>query len=269
VALDQNTTASAPETTRGAAIENEIPAYRAISPGAVVSLAFGALSLLSFADSTFLSCSALAIVLGVLADRKIQRLPDVLTGRKLAQAGIALGLVFGLASVTTGTVQHYLWQVAASRFARSYVEVLKTGQLADAYWYTKVPERRKDKAPADLFKETQTRVRDPFGLEMQIGTLKNLKTRLDHSGQEIRFTRIENQGGEGIVAVATALLEVDGPPTKAFPEREQFALLTLKSDTRRSKYEWWVDEVRFPYEPRSYVPTPKPVDDGHGHGHAR
>ncbi len=104
---------------------------------------------------------------------------------------------------------------------------------------------------------------------MQIGTLKNLKTRLDHSGQEIRFTRIENQDGEGIVAVATALLEVDGPPTKAFPEREQFALLTLKSDTRKSKYVWWVDEVRFPYEPRSYVPTPKPVDDGHGHGHAR
>jgi hypothetical protein len=269
VALDQNTTASAPETTRGAAIENEIPAYRAIGPGAVVSLVFGALSLLSLIDSTFLSCSALAIVLGVLADRKIQRLPDVLAGRKLAQAGIALGLVFGLASITSGTVQHYLRRVAAARFARSYVEVLKTGQLEDVYWYTKVPERRKDKAPTDLFKETQTRTHDPFGLETQIGALKDLKTRLDHSGQEARFTRIEEQGGEGVIAFATALLEVDGPPTKAFPEREQFALLTLKSDTRKSKYEWWVDEVRFPYKPRSYVPTPKPVDDRHGHGHAR
>ena len=270
MALDQNVSPVAPETTRGAAIENEIPAYRAISSMAVISLIFGLLSPLCFAAETFLSLAVVAIVLGLLADRKIQRFPDVLTGRGLAQSGITLGLIFGLAAVTTGTVQYYLRKHAAAAFARSYANILQTGQIEDAYWYTKVPSLRKDKSPSALFGEMQTSLmNNPYAMEMQTGALKQLKKRLDGApGEEVRFSRIENQGDEGIVAVSYALLELDGPPTQDYPEKEQFALLILKADTRNSKYEWWIDEIRFPYKPNSYATEPKPVDDGHGHNHA-
>ena len=82
-----------PRPVASTVIENEIPAYRAISPLAVLSLVLGLLSLLCFTDPSFLVVAALAVTAGLLADRKIQRMPDVLTGRRLAQAGVALGLL--------------------------------------------------------------------------------------------------------------------------------------------------------------------------------
>jgi len=268
VALDQNVTPSATEPTRGSAIENEIPAYRAISPGAVISLIFGVLALFCFADYLFLPCAAFAVVIGLLADRKIQRYPEVLTGRGLAQAGIALGLIFGLASVTTGTVQSYLRKYSATKFARGYVKVLKDGGIEDAFWYTRLPDARKNKSPAEVYKEFQSGVREPIVLDSEIGMIKAIQKRLaSNPGQEIHFSKIENQSTDGLAIIATALLELHGPPTKPYRDQE-YALLNLKADGRKSRYEWWVESIIYPYEPSTFVPAPKPVDDGHGHGHA-
>ena len=44
-------------------------------------------------------------------------------------------------------------------------------------------------------------------------------------------------------------------------------LQTIADSTKGRHYEWWVDDVRFPYQPRSYSAAAKPVDDGHGHAH--
>ena len=54
VAIDPNVTRINPESNPASAIENEIPAYRAISPLAITSLILGALSILSFAHWFFL-----------------------------------------------------------------------------------------------------------------------------------------------------------------------------------------------------------------------
>ncbi len=66
---------------------------------------------------------------------------------------------------------------------------------------------------------------------------------------------------------ALALFEVHGPGSKEFPEKEQFALAILKGLREGKQYEWWVEDIRFPYKPRTYVAPTKAPDDGHGHAH--
>ena len=96
-----------PSPLAGSVIENELPTYRAISPRAVFSLICGILALFSLAHPFFYVFAVLAVVLGLSADRNIQRYPDMLTGRGLAKAGAAMGLIFGLGVFTVTTVQGY------------------------------------------------------------------------------------------------------------------------------------------------------------------
>src|SRR5262249_3478299 len=147
------TTTSMAEKSPVSAIENQIPTYRAISPEAVVSLICGVLAILSFAHWSFLICAVAAIVLGVRADRKIVRLSDVLTGRGLAQAGIALGLAFGLSAITLTVVQDWILARAASKFGRLYETVLAKGTLEDNLWYGQPPQARTGKTPEQIAKE--------------------------------------------------------------------------------------------------------------------
>ena len=42
-------------------------------------------------------------------------------------------------------------------------------------------------------------------------------------------------------------------------------LLVLKGEDYKGQRHWWVESVLYPYQPSSYVPAAKPVDDGHGH----
>ena len=73
-------------------IENELPAYRAISVRAVFSLVCGAIAIFTFAHPFFYLAAILAVVLGIVAHRAIRQHPDMLTGHGIANAGIALGL---------------------------------------------------------------------------------------------------------------------------------------------------------------------------------
>ena len=51
MAIDPNATRTNPDSGPASAIENEIPAYRAISPLAITSLILGALSILTTSTS--------------------------------------------------------------------------------------------------------------------------------------------------------------------------------------------------------------------------
>ncbi len=110
----------------GSVIENELPTYRAISNLAIFSLVCGALAIFTWAHPFFYLASLLAVVLGVLAHRTIRNYPDMLTGRGLANAGIALGVVFGLGCGTYSTVQSYVRTHLAEKFAKHYAEVLQS-----------------------------------------------------------------------------------------------------------------------------------------------
>lgn len=258
------------ELPLASAIENELPTYRAISPQAVLSLLCGVMSLFSIASPFFYLFAVLAIVLGYSADRNIKRYPDMLTGRGLAQAGAALGLIFGLGVFTMSTVQGLVRSRNAASFARYYGEVAKNRTLADMMWLGVPPGSRASLSPAEVMeKMTTSQKKDAAMMEMKTSPIRNLKRRLDSSkDQEIHFAKLEKEGTEGLTSVALALFELHGPPTSDFPATEEYALVFLKGTSQGGKgYEWWADEVTYPYKPQTADLPEKAVDDGHGHGH--
>ncbi len=255
--------------TESSPIENELPTYRAISARAVLSLLCGLLALFSIANSFFYIFAVLAVVLGFTADWNIQRYPDILTGRRLAQTGAALGLIFGLSVFTVSSVQGFIRTRNAESFAKYYGEVLKTGDMAHLLWLEIPPVQRKSVSAEEVEKKAHTTKKKEAAMyEMRTASLRNLKKRLSSKDQELHFVRIEAEGLEGITQVALALFEVHGPESTDFPNKEEYALATLKGTTEGGNgYEWWVDEIHYPYKPATAALPEKPVDDGHGHAH--
>lgn len=259
----------APPTS--SAIENELPTYRAISNRAVASLICGVLASFSFANLSFLILAVLAVVLGLSANLAIKRTPDILTGRRLANAGITLGLVFGLTVVTYTTIQNFIIGREASKFAQFYAKVLKEGSYGEALLYRQPPETREKKTPADAEKDlANMQSRDRAMVELKMAPLINLRKALAPKDAHLHFVKIEDQDvDEGHIGqisyYATAVYEVEGSTSKNESGENRFALILLKGRPKGRHYEWWAEDVRFPYVPQSYKAAPKPVDDGHGH----
>ncbi len=266
MAGNTNLTAKDAGDTVVSAIENELPAYRAISPAAIVSLVLGLVSGLSFANQYFLIASIAAVVLGVLATRKIERFNDVLTGVGYARAGIALGLIFGLASFTTEFMSDFLYRREAAKFARQYVEALKRGQLEDVLALELDPETRKERTPSDLLKEMKSKQPNVDAFEMRTMSTRSLKKRVDAIGADaVKFSKIENVIIDGFSIRAGALLDLQAPPTKTEGVDQNHALIVMLGHKDGAKFEWQVESVIYPYRLASYVPAAKPADDGHGH----
>ena len=276
MATDQKTsTLSTDPELPDSVIENELPAYRAISVRAIFSVVCGAIAIFTFAHPFFYLAAILAIVLGVLAHRAIRLHPDMLTGNGLANAGIALGLIFGLGCGTYTTVQTYVRTRLAEQFAHKYEGILQSKSLADLLWYNLHPDGRKDQTGEQLIKTIEgTKPKDKMMAEQRYGSLLALNKRLTASKDEhIEFVAIEAIGeddsrGIEMPVFALAVFEVNGPGNKDFPEKRQYALAILKGRSKNKQYEWWVDDVKFPYTPKSYAPVATgPPDDGHGHAH--
>jgi len=275
VATDQKTSAIGIESgVPGPVIENELPTYRAISNLAIFSVVCGLVAIFSWAHYFFYLAAVLAIVLGMLAHRSIRRFPDMLTGHGLASAGIALGLIFGLGSGTFLTVQHFVRARLASTFAKHYAESVQSAGLADVLTLHLAPAARKDGGGDALKKQIETAsAKERMMVDQKYGNLLALRKRLEASKEEhFEFVSIEDIGEDDshdarIPIFALALFEVHGPGSKDFPEKEQFALAVLKGMLQGKQYEWWVDDIRFPYKPRTYVAPTKAPDDGHGHAH--
>lgn len=272
MSLEQNVSPSPttpPSSPVTSAIENEFPTYRAISPHAVLAVIAGVLSVFSAVHPGFLLCAAAAVVLGFYAERKIQRYSDVLTGRSLAQAGVALGLIFGLGTVTIQFVQSQLQKSEATAFGKEFADVLKKGTMDDVVWYKQHPEFRRDKSPAEMKAEVMKGMREQQMFEMEFSNFRALKTRVEGEGGDVHFARIEEAGNLDLDNYASVLLEVHGPKTKEHPNEEEFALVFVKSakNQKTGKNEWWIDQIKYPYTPNTFVAPSKPVDDGHGHAH--
>jgi hypothetical protein len=271
VATDPSTKSSllTAEHDQAPVIENELPTYRAVSTAAVLALICGAMASFSFAGPEFLGFAVLAVVLGVWADRRIQQRSDMLTGRGLAQAGLALGLTFGLISVTYATVQGYIRTRDASQFATQYAQILREGDLGEILWYGTHPDRRKNLTPKGVLEQLQAKSNEPNMLDMKAAPVKLLKARLSSSSEEkVSFDTIESHGLDGVDPFAVALFDVEGPGTKESPEPHAHAAAILKASLSDGKRIWWVEDFHFPYKPKSYVaPVKKQDDDGHGHPH--
>lgn len=259
------------------AIENEVPAYRAIDPLAVLALVLGVASALCFADLYFLVAAAGAVVVGIVAERKIRRLADVLTGLGLARAGIALGVIFGLSAVTYSYVSDWVLRREAASFARRYVHDIfpepgapgaaEGSPIATAVWYQMPPANRRGLSPNGALEMLRRSAPDIY--ESQTRGVRTIQDRLhdDPAHRRVTFAGLERVFYDGVKPKAYALLRVAGPPTERHKDAEQFALLALEGERRGPRIHWFVETVVFPYQPNTYVPRSEPVDDGHGHGH--
>ncbi len=264
------TLSTEPEAPVQAAIENEFATYRAISPSAVFSMILGLVSIFCYADLWFLTVAIGAIVVGLLARRRINRYPEILTGTGLTTVGIALGLVFGLSSVTRLVVQNVTVQIKAGQFARQYVEVIKNDSVARAIWYQQNPAFRAENDPEKVIGQLKSARPTPVGNPYldRIRPIQDMKARLKEPGGDVKYSRIESSYLEGLKTTAFALLEVT--PAQDSPTKEpEYALLELVNDTQikpDSVGPWYIRDLRFPYKPASAVAGPeRKADDGHGH----
>jgi hypothetical protein len=258
-----------PRITAGSAIENEIPAYRAISPGAVAALILGMMSVLSFAYPYFLILPVLAVLIGFRADRKIQRLPDMLTGRGIAQAGVGLGLIFGLCSVSIDGVQGFLRKNQAKQCALEYLDHVKKDTIEQLMWLGQAPARRASTTPEAMAEELRKNPEGEQKFEMQFAGVRGLKQAASAPGSEVHFEGIETHGLDGLTPYAGAVFDVHVPnaPTPEQKENSAFVLMKAAQNPKTTRYEWYVESVQYPYKRASYTTPTKPVDDGHGHGH--
>jgi Domain of unknown function (DUF4190) len=263
----------------GTVIENEIPSYRAISARAIFCLVCGVLSVFCFAHPIFYSFSILAVVLGIWAHRTIRRFPDMLTGQGLASTGIGLAVLFGGASLTITSVQHFVRTRQARLFAVKYAQVLEAGDMSNILWYNSHPESRKDKTGADIARDIDSKPKEKQMMMSTMGPLAQLhklQSRITESkGQKVNFVELEGVGeddGHGLEMqiYALCLYEIVGPPSEKFPKEKEYSLVILKARPSGREYEWWTDSVVYPYTPSSYKAPAKPVGDSHGgeEGHA-
>lgn len=268
MAIDQNVSVKTADHT-SSVIENELSAYRAISTAAVFSLIFGVLSVLSFASLYFLAFSVLAMFLGFKAEKTIKKFPDMFTGRKISQTGFGLGLIFGLTALTIVNVQSALRANAAKAFAREMESTFQKGTLDQLIWTMQAPGVRGTLTPEEVMEKMRGKGGPaPQMFDVQYASVKAIKDALASPGSEIHFASIEKHGDFDLTMYAAALFELHDPQSKNAEEKERFALATMKAvRNSKGKYEWWVDDIKFPYQRNTFVPpTPKPVDDGHGHG---
>jgi hypothetical protein len=248
------------------AIENEIANYRAISPLAIVSLILGLFSVLAFANNYMIAISIAAIATGATAIRKIQRFPDLYTGKVFAQAGIVIALIFGTSAITTLAVGEIFRSSQAKSFAGIFEEALKKGTNEDLLWYSTNPDSRKGKTPKEVSDEMIGAAKDKMMMEQHFAQLLALKRAIDTPGSDIHFNKIEATDDDGRVLLASAVYKLHTTDPKTGKEVEDYALAGMKAIKSDDVYQWWVDTVVYPYKLGTHVKAEAPVDDGHGHG---
>ena len=262
-----------PESELASPIENELPAYRAISPAAIASLCLGVLAGLSFVEEVALLglvAAVAAIVVGAYADRQIRRMSDVLTGRGFAQAGIALGLACGLSSQTYAWVNDMLVRREATAFAKRYIAALETTRLDEPLYLQVPPGPRKEMTPEQALAKRRGGAggREEMMFRTEVVPIQGILNRLKEPGTHLEFRRIEAVFYDKMTPMTAVLMELHGPVSPKHPA-DEYVLAELKADPemRRGPARWYVGETRYPYIPKTYVAPVKPVDDGHGHAH--
>ncbi|MDB5351154.1 MAG: hypothetical protein JWN86_2401 [Planctomycetota bacterium] len=266
-------------------IENEIPAYRAISPLALTSAGLGVISALSFTDLNWLAAAALAVITGVWADRKIRRRSDAMTGRSYAHAGIALGLMFGVSAFS-----YSVWSLyALERDARKYGAVLeksfndckdtKPVDTGDILWYMIPPTARRGMTPEEVRVNMKRMPKESEKFAELDSRVRNMIAYADKD--PIKFIGVESAFFVELDAYAMILLKLgsgEGPEHKEDGGHKHtagapatvgdgYALIRARGKSEGRRYRWWIDGVIYPYSPKTYEHVEVKADGGHGHSH--
>lgn len=246
---------------RMSVVDNEIPTYRAISTPAIASLGLGLLSFLSFANLWFLILAGAAILLGVVAIRKIGRYPDEWTGLGIARAGVGFALAIGLAAATHATVNEMVLRSRATAFAKVLEGQMRGSDFATFFSYHFQPSERSSKSPQEHIDEMLKAMRDPGMFENEFGPVRLCHQKVA-AGAEFQFLRLEMVGMDDLTPFAHALYEVHDEKAGTPPE---FALVLMKARNVKGAYEWWFDQLVYPYKLGTMGGPAVKIDDGHGH----
>ena len=282
------------------AFENEIPSYRALSPLAIFSTGCGLLSVLCFVSPNWLVVAIMAVLIGIFADYRIRKVPDLLTGRSFAHAGIAMGLMFGASSLSYSYWSSFMLNRESMAFAKEFTKtlnVIKTKPVpdtSDVMWYMLHPNARSGISP----EEARARISQMIGPEGS-ATIANIEAQVRQMAKfagpkkPIEIIGIEESSFQDGTGSATVLLQLsdgqsgahehaeDEAKTKSeveshsrelgiIGEGAENALLVLRAIPSSNGYRFFVEQVRYPYLLKSYKVVPmkaKVEDDGHGHAH--
>ncbi|CAN5913547.1 hypothetical protein BH23PLA1_BH23PLA1_12290 [soil metagenome] len=245
MAIDPN---APTQTSQGdTPFENEIPEYRAISGGAVFSLLLGLIAILSFVNPYFLLAAFAAVLFGALALRKIRRNAKILTGAGLANVGIALGLIFGLAAGTFTAVQTVLIGQQATGFAEEFARSIEAKDFAGAVSLQVPPSMRQGKTSAQVIEDMQQQSIEDFESDPRVTTIRQILDRLDHPEQYLHVLGIETKGFDGLTPFAYVVLYLHGPPVNERPANE-YVMIEVRGEKQSGSNQWWVQTVTYPYE---------------------
>ena len=275
------------------AFGNEIPTYRAVSAAALASAICGLLSGLAFVSYWWLFLSVFAIVLGVVGIWRVRSMPDTLTGRSFAHAGLAMGLIFGVSAFGYDLYSMYTLRTQSRAFAAKVIKTFNTAKTktpfatSEILWWMMPPHMRNGKVPEDAAAEIAQLAKDSVKVRMIEDELRMMA---DFAGKEqpIEIVQVEDSFYSERDAYASILLKVGGgrdhshdadvvttlKPGEVRHEpigpNADHALLVVHGMVDGQSFGWYVEQLHYPYTPKNFKLTPKkaPVeDDGHGHAH--
>jgi hypothetical protein len=245
-------------------VENELPTYRAVSVWAIVSLLLGVASIFSFAHNSFLAAAVGAIITGAIALRMVQKYPDLVTGKGLANVGIGLGLAFGLSSFTIGFTQSLLLKKEVEKFAAEYAEVVETGSFAKMMFMQLPSDQRAETTPEKFMADLQQNTNGEFEGDPRTQSVKDVLAYL--SGPEAghaHVARVEQVASSGLTPLGFFVVNLETSDPKK-EKSSQFLGVQVRSDKVGSKRGWHVDSLIFPY---SLGANENIVESAHGHDH--
>lgn len=246
MAIDPNPSPRTIEPGDGLRINDDLPAYRALSRPAIVCLILGLASILTYTSSSFAWIGVAAILVGMLALRNIGRFPDILTGGSLVRVGIASGLAFTLSALTISGVNDWIVKTGADRFGRELVETIRSKSV-DEIMFLKLPiSSRSEKTPAGVAEEMSHGAENKMAFDMEVKPYRDLKARISSPGQSIAMTGLGGHAVDGLTANAVVLIEVSGPVTPEFPESTQRATARIRGVPEGGTYAWSLEELQFP-----------------------
>ncbi len=198
--------------------ENEIATYRAISPMAILSAIFGVASILCFIAPVWLFLPVLAIVAGLLAFRKIRKFPEMATGRSYAQAGISLGLICGLASVTYSQVVMFQVTREMSAYGQTFAQALNSRDAKKASIFLIPPEYLKDVPSEEVDKKVQTMMQGATKLSDSRNNLTTIIAALKKPDDRVELLGMTKVGFDELAARGIATFKVGSENQKALAQ---------------------------------------------------
>ena len=121
---------------------DDLPSYRALSALAVIAVILGLASALAILSPALWILPLAALVVAVVALRRIATADPPMVGRKAALLGLFLGVFWGVAGVTTHFSQQWIVRTQAQAVAQQWFQYMLRGQTPQAHQLTLAPGRR-------------------------------------------------------------------------------------------------------------------------------